>query len=100
MPNLHLDPRIPQRRSPVQAKDAVEECLLRRTAVQDEDAAQHVEVEVVLVQIAQQPGLEEGRPSFLESQPSTEVTLRDEEGGLVHIGQQCERQGSYEVISG
>lgn len=55
------------RYSPLQAKDAVEECVLRCTAMQDEDTAQHVEVEVILMQIAQQPGLEEGGPSFLES---------------------------------
>lgn len=51
--------------------------------MQDKDAAQHVEVEVVLVQIAKQPGLEEGGPSLLEGQPSSAVPLRDEDGGLV-----------------
>lgn len=52
LPCLHLPPQAPRGYSPLQAKDAVEECVLRRLAMQDEDAAQHVEVEVVLVQIA------------------------------------------------
>lgn len=67
LPYLHSHPQITHRYSPVQAKDAVEECVLWCTAMQDEDAAQHVEVEVILMQRAQQPGLEEGGPSFLES---------------------------------
>lgn len=67
LPHLHLHPQITRWYSPLQAKDAVEECVLSRTAVHDEDAAQYVEVKVVLVQVAEQPGLEEGCPSFLES---------------------------------
>lgn len=65
-PYFHLHPELTHRYSPLQAKDAVEERVLRRTAMQDEDTAQHVEVEVILMQIAQQPGLEERGPSFLE----------------------------------
>lgn len=52
LPYLHLGPQLTHRYSPLQAKDAVEECVLRRTAMQDEDTAQHVEVEVILMQIA------------------------------------------------
>lgn len=52
LPYLHLRPEVTHRYSPLQAKDAIEECVLRRTAMQDKDATQHVEVEVILMQIA------------------------------------------------
>lgn len=45
--------------SPLQAEDAVEECVLWRVTRQGKHTAQHVEVEVILRQRAQQPGLEE-----------------------------------------
>lgn len=78
-----MRPQLTHRCSPLQAEDAVEVRVPGRTAMQDEDAAQHVEVEVVLMQIAKQPGLEEGGPSLLEGQPASAVPLRDKDGGLV-----------------
>lgn len=59
-------PDLDNRHPPLQAEDAVEQSSLRKVAMHDEDAAQHVEVEVVLRQRAYQPGLQEGCPSFLE----------------------------------
>lgn len=75
----HLHPRaLATAHSPLQSEDAVEERLLRRLALHDEHAAQHVEVEVVLGQGAHEPGLEERRPAFLEGQASSLVPLMEE----------------------
>lgn len=95
LPYLHLRPQLSHGHSPLQAKDAVEECVLWRPAMQDKDTAQHVEVEVILMQIAQQPGLEEGGPSLLESQPSSAVPLGEEDGRLVFKGEQCEGSSGF-----
>lgn len=78
--HLHLQsPRetdLDNRYLPLQAKDAVEEGVLWHAARHDKHAAQHVEVEVVFRQRTRQSGLEEGCPSFLESQTSSPVPLR------------------------
>lgn len=84
------------RHSPLQSEDAVEERLLRRAARHDEDAAQHVEVEVVLGQGAHQPGLEERRPAFLEGQASSPVALMEERWEMRR--ERGAGRGSYEVI--
>lgn len=63
------------RLSPLQAKHSKQDAALGFSGLQDEDAAQNVEVQLVLWDGAEQPGLEEGGPLPLQGPLAAPVAL-------------------------